>query len=137
MPSSPRDFKATDVQEDSVMLQWSPPESNGGLDLLGYVVERREVGRQQWSRVGQTNPDVTTIKARNLLEGRPYTFRVMAENLEGLSEPASMLKPITPERPIGELIHFFFFLFTQYSSFTSCGNSLKHHYYLESLKKSF
>ncbi|KAK7507540.1 hypothetical protein BaRGS_00001475, partial [Batillaria attramentaria] len=100
VPTPPRDFKATDIQQDSVMLQWSPPESNGGLDLLGYVVERREVGRQQWSRVGQTNPDVLTIKARNLLEGRPYTFRVMAENPEGLSEPAMMLKPITPERPI-------------------------------------
>ncbi|KAK7113116.1 hypothetical protein V1264_012463 [Littorina saxatilis] len=99
-PSSPRDFTATDIQEDSVMLRWSPPDSNGGLDILGYVVERRDVGRQQWSRVGQTTPDVTTIKARNLLEGRPYSFRVMAENLEGLSEPTTMLQPITPERLI-------------------------------------
>jgi titin len=103
-PSEPRNLTVTDVQADSVALQWSPPETTGGIDLLGYVVERREVGRQQWARVGQTNPDVTTIKARNLLEGRPYTFRVMAENLEGLSEPATMLKPITPERPIGEVL---------------------------------
>lgn len=87
-----------------VVLQWSPPESTGGLDLLGYIIERREVGRQQWTLVGHTNPDVCTVKARNLLEGRPYAFRVMAENLEGLSEPASLLKPVIPEQPIGKMI---------------------------------
>ena len=104
VPSSPKDIGVIDIQEDSVTLQWSPPDSDGGSKLLGYVVERREVGRQQWVRVGQTAPDVRTIKARNLLEGRPYTFRVMAENAEGLSEPAMMLKAITPERPIGGFI---------------------------------
>ena len=100
-PSEPKDLKVTDVQQDTVTLQWSPPDNNGGQDILGYVVERREVGRQQWSRVGQTSPDVTTIKARNLLEGRPYSFRVMAENVEGLGEPVTMSKPVTPERAIG------------------------------------
>lgn len=103
VPSPPREIKVVEVQQDSITLEWSAPENTGGLDLLGYVVERREVGRQQWVRVGQTAPDVLTIVARNLLEGRPYAFRIMAENQEGLSEPAVLLKPVTPERPIGKL----------------------------------
>lgn len=102
VPSPPRDLVVSEVTDESVQLQWSAPESDGGCELLGYLVEKREAGRQQWTRVGYADTKTTSMKARNLLEGRPYTFRVIAENQEGLSEPLTLQKPVTPMKPIGK-----------------------------------
>lgn len=40
-----------DVTRSSVTLKWRPPESDGGLDLKSYVIERREVARLKWQKV--------------------------------------------------------------------------------------
>ncbi|KAH9498302.1 hypothetical protein Btru_006487 [Bulinus truncatus] len=100
VPSAPRDIIISDITDESAHIEWSAPEDTGGVELLGYLIEKKEAGKQQWTRVGYTDPKTKSIKARNLLEGRPYTFRVLAENQEGLSEPLTLLKPITPEKPI-------------------------------------
>ncbi|GFS00827.1 titin [Elysia marginata] len=100
VPSSPKDLVVSDVTDESAQLEWSAPEKDGGSKITGYVIEKRDAGKQQWMRVGQTDAKTRSIKARNLLEGRPYSFRVMAENAEGLSEPLTLHKPITPMKPI-------------------------------------
>lgn len=102
VPSPPSRLRASDVMDETVDLEWLPPDFTGNLPLTGYVVERRDADRMQWQRIGNTGPDVTKFEALNLLEGRMYMFRVMAENAEGLSEPAMLPRPIMPERPVGE-----------------------------------
>ena len=105
VPTSPTHFSVTRVCEDAISMQWSPPESDGGLSVTGYVVEKRETGRQQFTCVGHTGPNETSIKADNLLEGRLYAFRVMAKNAEGNGEPNNLSKLVSPERPVGEHPH--------------------------------
>lgn len=102
LPSSPRDLKVTDVTEDTVGLEWSPPDNLGGTDLLGYVIEKRDASRTQWVKVGQAKPELNRYNVRNLLEGRDYVFRIFAENTEGLSEPTTLLSPVMPQRPVGK-----------------------------------
>jgi titin len=92
----------TEVTDDSVTLEWSPPVSNGGAPIIGYPIERKEPGRSQWIRVTRVEPDVTWHTIKNLLEGRGYVFRVFAENAEGLSEPAVIDKAAVPQRPLGK-----------------------------------
>ncbi|ESO99758.1 hypothetical protein LOTGIDRAFT_141638 [Lottia gigantea] len=99
-PSEPEKLKVTEVLDDAVFIEWSPPAQTGGLDLIGYVVERREAGSSQWQRIGHTED--TKFKCRNLLEGRSYNFRVFAENAEGLSEPVTLKKSVMPERQLGK-----------------------------------
>lgn len=101
VPSIPRALEVTEVTEDSVTLEWSPPESNGGAPIIGYPIERKEPGKSQWIRVTRVEPDVTWHTIKSLLEGRGYIFRVYAENAEGLSEPAVIDKAAVPERPLG------------------------------------
>lgn len=101
VPSSPRDMVISDITDESANIEWSAPENDGGAELTGYLIEKKEAGKQQWTRVGHTDAKTRSIKARNLLEGRPYSFRILAENQEGLSEPLTLLKPITPEKPLG------------------------------------
>lgn len=89
-----------EITEDSVSMEWSPPDSLGGIDMLGYIIERRETGTTNWIKVGHTDPATTKFRALNLLEGREYVFRVSAENLEGESAPISMISPVMPMREI-------------------------------------
>ena len=101
VPSAPENLKVKDVTSDAVSLEWSPSKSDGGAPILGYAIERRDAGRQQWVRVTRVEPDQTKYTVPKLLEGRGYTFRVMAENIEGLSEPVTLDKAVVPERQIG------------------------------------
>ena len=103
VPSSPRDLVISDITDESAQIEWSAPEKDGGSKITAYVIEKRDASKTQWMRVGQTDAKTRSIKARNLLEGRPYSFRVMAENAEGLSEPLTLHKSITPMKPIGKL----------------------------------
>jgi len=52
-------------------------------------------------------------KARNLIVGKTYQFRVMAENKYGVSDPAITVDPITARHPFGIFILFkkFFLLY--------------------------
>ena len=106
MPSAPENLKVKDVKSDSVSLEWSPSKSDGGSPILGYAIEKRDAGRQQWVRVTRVGPQETEYTVPKLLEGRGYTFRVMAENAEGLSEPVSHDKAVFPERQIGLFLIF-------------------------------
>ena len=101
VPSAPRDLEVTEVTDDSATLEWSPPESTGGAEIIGYPVEKRESGRLHWTRVKRVEPDVTWFTVDKLLEGRGYVFRVFAENAEGLSPPSVTEKSVVPQRKIG------------------------------------
>ena len=90
------------MTDDSATLEWSPPSSTGGADIIGYPVERRESGRMNWVRIKRVEPDITWFTVENLLEGRGYVFRVFAENCEGLSEPAVIEKTVVPQRKLGK-----------------------------------
>ena len=102
VPSAPENLKVTDISSDAVSLEWSPSKSDGGAPIVGYAIERRDAGRQQWVRVTRVEPKVNKYTVPKLLEGRGYTFRVMAENEEGLSEPVTLDKTVVPEREIGK-----------------------------------
>ena len=104
VPAAPENLKVKDITADSVTLQWSPPKSDGGAPLVGYEVEKRDAGRQQWTRVSRVPPTETICTVPKLLEGRGYLFRVMAENSEGLSEPVTLDKAVTPEQELSKCI---------------------------------
>lgn len=93
-------MKVKDFTSDSVTIQWSAPASTGGAPITGYTIEKRDMSRQQWSRVAGIEPKQTRYTIPNLLEGRPYLFRVMAENSEGLGEPAALEQPVVPEQEV-------------------------------------
>ncbi|GIY50159.1 twitchin [Caerostris extrusa] len=88
-PGPPEHLKAEDVEGDSLTLKWTPPKDDGGSEVTNYIVEKREKGTTIWSRVSSF-VNGTSTRVRNLSVGRQYEFRVMAENLYGTSDPATM-----------------------------------------------
>lgn len=96
-PTGP--ITASDIQGDAMTLHWLPPKDNGGDHVTNYVVEKRTPGGE-WIKVGQ--PIGTSLRVRNLDNGQPYEFRVMAENQYGLSVPLETADPITAKNPFGK-----------------------------------
>ncbi len=86
-------------------MQWSPPASDGGSPLTGYIVERRLQNAARWTKV-QTKmiaPDVTQVIPDDLDQGSEYEFRVIACNKVGPSEPSAPSTPIIAKNPFGKL----------------------------------
>lgn len=94
----------SDLDKTTVTLTWKPPTSDGGSDLTGYIIERREAARTQWTKLDSSPPDQTTITTRNLVEGYEYYFRVCAENRHGHSDWLETESPVKMRSPFGKLM---------------------------------
>lgn len=94
-PSSPQHVQVINVTSKSVTLSWSPPASNGGTELTGYIIEKRPlIGKgARWTKV--VTLDATTLQycIENLKESE-FIFRIFAENNMGLSLPTNS-EPVT------------------------------------------
>lgn len=100
-PGKPGDLTANEVGGDFVNLAWTRPSTDGGGRIRGYIVEKREVGGQNWSRV-TPNPILTlSYNVPNLIEDKTYEFRVMAVNDAGESEPTMIDRPVCVKDPKG------------------------------------
>ncbi|CAF4579023.1 unnamed protein product [Rotaria sp. Silwood1] len=104
-PSAPSKPEIPDWDKDHVDLEWQAPMSDGGAPIEKYVIERREKGRDKktgdWVRCSDP-VNGTQVTLSKLKEGHEYDFRVMAENINGLSEPLMTEKAILVKNPFTE-----------------------------------
>jgi hypothetical protein len=83
-PSAPRGpLEFSGMTDTSLVLHWFPPASDGGSPLTEYLVERREVSKKAWQKVGTTDGKTTHIEALGLKQGTSYNFRMTAQNQLG------------------------------------------------------
>jgi len=104
-PSAPENLCVTDVHKDSVTLKWDAPETDGGMPVKTYNVEKRDAMKTTWLSAGRVDGDTFTFKVSHLIEGNDYYFRVTAENKIGAGEPAELSKAVTAKLPYGMLIY--------------------------------
>uniref|UniRef100_A0AAG5CTD6 Twitchin n=1 Tax=Anopheles atroparvus TaxID=41427 RepID=A0AAG5CTD6_ANOAO len=97
-PSAPGAPAVVKVGKSFVDLSWTTPASDGGSRILGYYVERRDIGGARWVKCNESNIPVTELTVTNLIEGGVYEFRVYAVNNYGVSPPS----PETRSVRIGE-----------------------------------
>ena len=93
----------SDITKDSVTISWQPPNKDGGSPLTGYVIEKRDARRTQWTKAGSVDKDTTSFTATKLLEDNEYVFRVTAVNAEGESAPLESTDVAKPKQPICKL----------------------------------
>lgn len=99
VPEGPLEFD--DIQARSVRVSWRPPSDDGGSDLLGYIVERREVPKAAWYTVGARVKE-NSLVVKGLKENMQYHFRVSAENQFGVSRSLKSEEPVTAKTPLCE-----------------------------------
>ncbi|PSN52174.1 Titin [Blattella germanica] len=100
-PSPPRGpFDVSGMTDTSFTLAWQPSETDGGSPLIEYIVERREVNKKAWQKIGVTTAEETSIEVTGLKANTSYHFRVTARNDIGSSVPYAPEEPITAGKRI-------------------------------------
>ncbi|RUS90387.1 hypothetical protein EGW08_001882, partial [Elysia chlorotica] len=82
-----------ELGKDFVYLTWSPPESDGGSPVTGYVLERMDISGKSWLPVTSQPIKDTAYRVTQLRENVTYEFRVRAQNAVGVSEPSPASEP--------------------------------------------
>uniref|UniRef100_A0A6I8R0Z2 Titin n=1 Tax=Xenopus tropicalis TaxID=8364 RepID=A0A6I8R0Z2_XENTR len=100
VPSPPKSLEITSVTKESMTLCWARPESDGGSEIAGYIIERREKNSLRWLRVNKKPVYDLRVKSSGLREGCDYEYRVYAENAAGISAPSDCSPLIRAEDPI-------------------------------------
>ena len=84
---------SVDISKGEASLSWSRPRRDGGAPIDNYRIEKREAGGYQWEPVNLTEKvKDTRYKVTGLAEETDYEFRILAENLAGLSQPSGVSK---------------------------------------------
>lgn len=105
---APDQPKIEKITKDSVTLTWKKPASDGGSRITGYVVQKRTPSRwvialfpfaiesmfvflqfsRDWADVTELTGRDHSYTVPNLKEGEEASFRIIAVNAAGPSEPS-------------------------------------------------
>lgn len=91
-----------DVSRDGMTVAWEPPDEDGGLEVSGYIIERKEVRSDRWVRANKNPITMTRYRSTELIEGLEYEHRIIAINARGLSKPSLPSKPAVATDPVGK-----------------------------------
>nr|XP_061809962.1 myomesin-1-like [Nerophis lumbriciformis] len=98
-PGAPLDVCCLDANKDYIIVSWKQPAVDGGNSILGYFVDRCEVGTTHWIQCNDTPVKFARFPVTGLVEGRSYTFRVRAVNKCGMSRPSRVSEPVAAMDP--------------------------------------
>ncbi|XP_034443525.1 titin-like [Hippoglossus hippoglossus] len=103
-PSAPSTPTVSAVTGDSVALTWERPESDGGSEIDGYILEKCDKEGVRWTKCNKRRLNDFRFRCTGLTEGHYYQFRVLAENAAGVgapSEPSEYIKVCEATYPPG------------------------------------
>uniref|UniRef100_A0A8C0ZIQ5 Immunoglobulin like and fibronectin type III domain containing 1 n=1 Tax=Cyanistes caeruleus TaxID=156563 RepID=A0A8C0ZIQ5_CYACU len=83
-PAGP--IKIVESSVNNITIQWKPPKDDGGKPVQRYLIERQQVGRNDWETLGETPRSCSTFTTSKVEEDVSYYFRVRAMNAEGVSD---------------------------------------------------
>uniref|UniRef100_A0A3Q3MWH9 Titin n=1 Tax=Mastacembelus armatus TaxID=205130 RepID=A0A3Q3MWH9_9TELE len=88
-PSAPSTPEASAVTRDTIVLTWERPEDNGGAEIEGYILEKRDKDGIRWTKCNKKRLTDLRFRCTGLTEGHSYEFRVSAENAAGVGKPSA------------------------------------------------
>uniref|UniRef100_A0A665WT23 Myomesin 1a (skelemin) n=1 Tax=Echeneis naucrates TaxID=173247 RepID=A0A665WT23_ECHNA len=99
VPVAPLDVWCHDANKDYVVVTWKQPAVEGSSPILGYYIDRCEVGTHHWAQCNDTPVKYTRFPVTGLVEGRSYIFRVTALNKFGVSRPSRVSEAVVAMDP--------------------------------------
>nr|XP_054607435.1 M-protein, striated muscle isoform X2 [Nothobranchius furzeri] len=98
-PGAPLDVRCLDANKDYIIVSWKQPAIDRGSSILGYFVDRCEVGTTHWVQCNDTPVKFARFPVTGLVEGRSYVFRVRSVNKSGISRPSRVSEPVAAMDP--------------------------------------
>ncbi|XP_034764439.2 myomesin-3-like [Acipenser ruthenus] len=98
-PGSPLDVECSDINKDYVFLTWKPPSADGGSPVVGYFIDRLDIGSGQWVQCNDAPHKLCRFPVVGLREGGIYQFRVRAVNKAGVGRPSKKTEAVTMVDP--------------------------------------
>uniref|UniRef100_A0A673GY14 Immunoglobulin-like and fibronectin type III domain-containing protein 1 n=1 Tax=Sinocyclocheilus rhinocerous TaxID=307959 RepID=A0A673GY14_9TELE len=68
-----------------VDFKWRPPKDDGGSPIKNYYIERNQIGRNTWTKIGNI-PGEPHYKDTDVDHGRRYCYRIRAVTAESTSD---------------------------------------------------
>uniref|UniRef100_A0A8D3C2U9 Myomesin 1a (skelemin) n=1 Tax=Scophthalmus maximus TaxID=52904 RepID=A0A8D3C2U9_SCOMX len=99
VPVAPLDVCCHDANKDYVVVTWKQPAVEGSSTILGYYIDRCEVGTHHWAQCNDTPVKYARFPVTGLVEGRSYIFRVRALNKSGVSRPSRVSEAVVAMDP--------------------------------------
>ncbi|XP_068171768.1 immunoglobulin-like and fibronectin type III domain-containing protein 1.1 isoform X2 [Antennarius striatus] len=78
-------LEIVDATSSAIEFKWRPPKDSGGCKIGNYILERQQVGRNTWKKVGPIGSEAT-YKDTDVDHGRRYCYRIRVETEMGTSE---------------------------------------------------
>lgn len=98
------------MSETAFTLSWEPSQSDGGSEIIEYIVELKETKQTNWTVFGSSAGKVTNLVITKLLKDVSYDFRICARNEAG----NSLYLVSEGEIVIGQKTSKLFFMFLKY-----------------------
>ncbi|XP_061543497.1 immunoglobulin-like and fibronectin type III domain-containing protein 1 [Phycodurus eques] len=74
-----------EASSSAIEIKWRPPKDSGGCNIGNYILERQQVGRNTWKKVGPIGP-LAKYRDLDVDHGRRYCYRIRVETEIGTSE---------------------------------------------------
>ena len=103
VPDAPRNLEVTDVNKHAITLEWMSPRNDGGAQILGYVVERRQGRNARFVHVSRGLVPDTYFRDTKVFEDCEYEYRIAAENEAGVGQYTNPVGPIVAKDPFGKV----------------------------------
>ncbi|KAM9856190.1 uncharacterized protein ACBR49_002315 [Aulostomus maculatus] len=85
-PTSPLGpAEVTESSSTCIEFSWRPPKDDGGSPVTNYIMERQQVGRNTWKKIGEL-PGVPSYCDTDVEHGKKYCYRIQAMTAEGISD---------------------------------------------------
>ncbi len=95
-PASPPRFPRCISGRGYIDLLWESPEDDGGCNVTGYIMYRRQ-GSENPSSIGSVGPDEHSMRDVNVTEGETYYYRIRAVTALGPGQESEETEAIPLE----------------------------------------
>ncbi|KAJ8416942.1 hypothetical protein AAFF_G00328200 [Aldrovandia affinis] len=105
IPGKPSKPEVSMITKSTMTVIWERPVTDGGSDVDGYYLEKREKKSLSWFKVIKSSIRDSRQKVSNLTEGNEYQYRVCAINKAGegqYSDVSDFYKAADPVDPPSE-----------------------------------
>lgn len=108
-PGPPSIPEVVTITKNSMTVTWCRPTADGGSDINGYYLEKRDKKSLRWFKVIKESIRDTRQKITGLTEDSDYQFRVCAINAAGQGPFSDASDYYKAADPIGKAVIFIYF----------------------------